>query len=83
MGSSLVVISSPFGDHRRRVCEVVEVVIIGAFIAELTVETLDVGVLRRFIRRDQFQIHAAAVGPAVKRSTGEFGIPLGEANRVA
>ena len=53
------------------VCEVVEVVIIEALIAKLTVEVLDVGILRRFTR-NQLQIHTAPVGPAVKRSAGEF-----------
>ena len=80
MRSHLVVIAPPGGNHGSCVFEVAEVVIIEALIAKLAIETLDVGVLRRFASSDQLEIDAAAIGPTIQRPAGEFR-PLVGTNR--
>ena len=61
--ASLVIVTTPLGDHRSCMSEIVEVAIVQAFIAKLAVEAFNVGVLCWFARRDELQINAAAVGP--------------------
>src|SRR5262245_51925503 len=46
--------------------------VVKALVAELAVETLDIGVLRRFARGDQLQVDAFAIGPAIHRAASEL-----------
>src|SRR3954469_2632165 len=72
VGSLLVIVMSPFGNHDACMCEIIEVVVIEALIAEFAVEALDICILGWFACSDQLQIHAALVGPAVECSAGEL-----------
>ena len=49
-----------------------EPVLVQALVAELAVEALDVGVLRRLAGLDQAQLDAALVGPLVERPAREL-----------
>jgi len=68
----LVVVAAPLGDQHSGVCEVVEVMVVQALVAELAVEALDVGVLRRLAGCDQLQIDPPTIGPSVHRSACEL-----------
>src|SRR5262245_55871258 len=79
--SCLVVVPSPGGDQCSGMGKVAEVMVVQALVAELPVEALDVGILRRFACGDQLQIDALAVGPAIQRPARKLR-PLVGANRL-
>ena len=80
----LVVVPAPGRDHRPGVLERGEPVFVEALVAELAVEAFDVGVLRRFARLDQHQLHAVGLRPLVERPAGELGALIGsDCRRVA
>src|SRR5688572_32013793 len=59
--SGFVVITPPLADDHSSVCEIVEVVIVQAFVSKLAVEALDVGVLRGLAGSNQFQIDTLGI----------------------
>src|SRR5688572_2977077 len=70
--SGFVVITPPLADDHSSVCEIVEVVIVQAFVSKLAVEALDVGVLRGLAGSNQFQIDTLGISPAIERPAGEL-----------
>ena len=72
MRSHFVVIAAPGRDDRLGVLERREPVFVEAFVAELAVEALDVGVLGRLAGLDQQQLYAVGLRPLVQRSAGEL-----------
>lgn len=68
----LVVVLTQRRYERPSMRETCEPVLVEAFIPELTVERLDICVLRRLALPNQFQRHAIGVGPLVERAARKF-----------
>lgn len=70
MRADLVVVEPPRLDPRPRVLHRDEPVLVEAFVSQLPVEALRVGVIDRLPRPDEVHAHAAAVGPGIERGAG-------------
>ena len=66
MGSTLAVILEPLGDDLASVLATVEPVGVQALVAKPAVETLHEGVVDRFGRAAEVQMHAVRVSPLIK-----------------
>src|SRR4051812_43484861 len=66
MRSHVVVLVSPELNLLSGISEVGEPALVQAFVTKLTVEALDMAVLRRFARLDEVQLYAALEGPGVE-----------------
>ena len=72
MWPRLVVILAPCRDDHPGLGERREPVLVEALVAEFAVKRLDIGILRRLARLNQFQGDAVGVGPLVERAAREF-----------
>ena len=72
MRPDLVVVDPPLLDDPARIVERFEPVDVEAFVAELPVEALDVGVLVRLSRVDESQVDASLLGPPQEGPAGEL-----------
>ena len=77
MGAFLIVLDAPLFDLAARIVERNEDVFIQAFLAQVRIEALDVGVLDRLARFDKLQPYAMFVGPLVERSAAQLGTVVG------
>ena len=75
--SALVVVESPSRNRRTSDGQVLEPMIVEAFIPKATVGTLDESVLRWLPRRDQCQLHTMLINQLVKRVASELGALIG------
>ena len=73
----VVVIAEGF-DQITGMVEVEELVFVEAFVAELAVEALDVGVLGGFSRGDEAMLDLALMGPAFQGQAGKLRPVVGE-----
>src|SRR6266850_2536793 len=73
----LIVVHAPPFDQHPGLVQHGEPVFVETFIPHLPVETLHVGVLHRLAGLDELLLHAALVGPAIQRPTGEFRAVVG------
>ncbi len=64
VGSGPVVVLPPFFDYLLGLLQIVEPVLVQAFIPKLAVEALNVGVLSGFPRVDEVQFHPSLLRPA-------------------
>ena len=76
----IVVIAEGF-DQITGVGQVEELVFVEAFVAELTVEALDVGVLGGFPWRDEAMLDLAIMGPTFQSQAGKLRPVVGEQAR--
>src|SRR5690554_4109076 len=72
VGAHFVVVTTPGGDENTRLREASEPLVVQAFVAEATVETLDERVLRRLAGSDELQADVILDSPLVKRLACEF-----------
>jgi len=84
----LVVVLTPVFDQGAGFRQHREPVLIEAFVANLAVETLHIGVLHWLAGLDELLLHAALIRPVVQRPTGELRAvvghhPFGQATTLA
>ena len=72
MWPMLVVVSAPSGNQDTSLRQARKPMVIQALIPKPAVEALDEGILRRFARLDQLELHAVLVGPLVQRPACEL-----------
>ncbi len=72
MRATGVVVQSPIFDDLAGFFQRKELVLVQAFVAEATVEALDICVLRRLPRRDMEQANTAIGGPSEHRQARKF-----------
>src|SRR5271170_2341927 len=75
--ASLVVSQAPSTNDLSSLRKRSKPVLVEALVAKLAVETLHIGVLRRFARLDQPQLDAALIGPLIERLAGELRALIG------
>lgn len=68
----LIVINPPLVNQLPRMGQVSKQMFVQTFIPKLTVETLDIAILRRFPRLYQFEFNAMLISPLVQRLTGKL-----------
>ena len=70
---TLVVVSPPSLDFFLRVLEGGEPVLVQALLLSPSVERLGIGIVARFARPDEVELHLVPVRPAIERPRGKFG----------
>ncbi len=77
VGPGFVVVTSPACDFDSRICEAREPVLVETLISEAGVEALNVGVLWRAARLNQYMFDLIALRPSQKGTRGELGAVVG------